>query len=112
MRLLARFPIFTAWVVALALIGVGTLVALQGLRALEPSVPSHLEHLHGVIVAVHAGDLFAVAAPGHTKPVWFCIAHGAHVSFAHVLRHLREHAPTDIYYRTQDHGLLLAWIAD
>ncbi|MGO8949483.1 MAG: hypothetical protein ACLQUY_17900 [Ktedonobacterales bacterium] len=112
MRLLARFPTFTAWVVAVALIGIGTFLALQGLRALQPSAPPHLEHIHGVIVATREGDQFAVQTPGHTKPVWFIVAPGAHVSFAHVLRHMHEHAPTDVYYQTQSHGLPLAWIAD
>ena len=112
MRLLARFPTLSAWVVALALIGCGTVVALQGVRALEPSTPSHLDYLHGVIVATRAGDLFAVETPAHTQPIWFRVAPGAHVSFAHVLRHLREHAPTDIYYQTESHGLPWAWIAD
>jgi hypothetical protein len=112
MRLLARFPTFTAWVVTLALIGVGTLATLQGLRALEPSAPSHLDHLHGVIVAIRAGDLFAIKVAGYTEPVWFRVAQGAPISFAHVLRHLHEQAPTDVYYLTESHGLPLAWIAD
>lgn len=112
MRLLARFPRLAAWVMALALVGMGTLCALQGLRALDPGVPSRLEHVHGIIVAMRAGDRFAMRVPGHTGNVWFRVANGAHISLAHVLRHLQEHAPTDVYYQDQQQGPPLAWIAD
>ena len=113
MRLLARFPSLTAWVVVLALIAVGTLAALQGLRALQPSAPGDLEHMHGVIVATRAGDMFGVEVSGHTKLVWFRVDQGAPISFAHILRHMREHAPTDIYYEEAQNGEMpLAWIAD
>jgi hypothetical protein len=109
---LARFPTVAAWIAAVTLIGVGTLVALQGLWALEPSAPSPLYHLHGAIVATRAGDLFAVEEPGTTAPVWFQVADGAPISFAHILRHLHERAPTDVYYLPEKNGLPLAWIAD
>jgi len=113
MHFLARFPFVAAWIVAFTLIVVGTLIALQGLRALEPSAPGELDHLHGIIVATRAGEAFAVEVPGHAKPIWFRVARGAPVSFAHILRHLQEHAPTDIYYLQARHdGMPLAWIAD
>jgi hypothetical protein len=113
MRLIARFPLLAAWVLTLALIAVGTLGALQGLRALQPSAPGDLYHVHGVIVATGRGEIFAAEIPGEAKPIWFRVARGAPVSFAHVLRHLQEHAPTDIYYLpAQKDGLPLAWIAD
>jgi hypothetical protein len=113
MRLLARFPFLAAWIVVFTLIGLGALLALQGLRALEPSAPPALDHLHGIIVATSSGDMFAVEVPGRAKPVWFRVARGAPISFPHILRHLHEHAPTDIYYlKAQDGGMCLAWIAD
>lgn len=112
MRLLARFPTLSAWLLVLALIGVGTLATVQGLRVLEPSTPPHLDHIHGYIVAMRAGNVFAVTTSPRAKVVWFRIARGAHISLAHVLRHLHEQAPTDVYYEIQGHGMPLAWIAD
>lgn len=112
MMFLMRFPRVTAWIVTLALIGFATLGALQGLRALEPGAPQRMEHAHGIITAMRGTDDFAVRVPGHAEVVWFHIAQGAHVSCAHLLRHLRERAPTDIYYLDQQHGPQLAWIVD
>lgn len=112
MGLLARFPRLAAWVVALALVSMGTLCALQGLQVIQTERPSHLEHVHGIVVATQAKDQFAVRVPGNTKPVWFRIAPGAHISLTHIQRHIREKAPTDIYYEHQQGGLPLAWIVD
>lgn len=116
MRLLTRFPSLTAWIITLALIGAVTLAAVRGVEMLEPSIPTHLDHMHGEIVAMSAGGLFAVEEPGqasgHGKLIWFRVARGAHISLAHIQRHLHEHAPTDIYYETAAPGVLLAWVAD
>ncbi|HEX8995726.1 MAG TPA: hypothetical protein VF812_06825 [Ktedonobacterales bacterium] len=112
MSLPARFPRLSAWLLALALVSVATLGAVQGLHALEPGMPPHMEHMHGVITAIRGGDVFAVRAPGHAGVEWLRIARGAHISLAHLQRHMREHAPTDIYYQEQQQGPPLAWIAD
>lgn len=112
MNLPARFPRVAAWLVVLALLGIATLCALQGLRALEPSAPARLEHVHGIITAMRGEDDFAVHVPGHVGVEWFRIAPGAHISLAHLQRHMHEQAPTDVYYQSERHGLLLAWIAD
>ena len=112
MRLAARFPRVTAWLMTLALVGLVTLCAVQGLRALEPGAPAHLDHVQGTITAVHGGDVFAVRAPGRSRVIWFRVAHGAHISLAHLRRHLHERATTDVYYQDQPHEPLLAWIAD
>lgn len=112
MRLAARFPGFTAWLMTLALLGMTTLGALQGLRALEPIAPGHLEHIHGVITAIHGGGIFAVRTPGRAGVIWFRVARGAHISLTHLERHLHEQAGTDVYYQDQPHEPLLAWVAD
>lgn len=112
MRLLARFPRITAWLMVLALLSVTTFGAVQGLHALKPGAPEHLEHVHGSIVAIRAGQVFAVRVPGHAGILWFGVAHGAHISLAHLRRHLHEQAPTDVFYQEQRQGQLLAWIAD
>jgi hypothetical protein len=96
----------------LTLLGLVTLGALQGLRALEPVAPEHLEHVHGVITAIRGGGVFAVRAPGHVGVIWFRVARGAPISLAHLDRHLHEQAGTDVYYEEQPHEPLLAWLAD
>lgn len=112
MRLAARFPKVTAWFLTLTLLGLTTFGALQGLRALEPVAPEHLDHVHGVITTIRGGGVFAVRAPGHAGVVWFRVARGAHISLAHLERHLHERAATDVYYQDQPHEPLLAWLAD
>jgi len=112
MNLPARFPRLSAWLVTLALVSLTTLGALQGLRAFEPSEPPQMEYAHGVVVALRGGDEFAIRIPGHAGLEWFQVARGAHISFAHLERHLHERAPTDVYYQEERHGPPLAWVAD
>lgn len=118
----ARYPRLAAWVVTLAFVGVGTLggaLGLQalgpvGLQALGPALSANLTHVHGLIVAVENNGSFAVQVPQYESPLWFHIAPGAPISLDHLRRHLREHAGTDVYYRTQQRlrGMFLAWYAD
>jgi hypothetical protein len=68
--------------------------------------------MKGIVPAMRGSDAFAARIPGHAGVVWFHIARGAHISLAHLQRHMREQAPTDIYYEAQRQGALLAWIAD
>jgi hypothetical protein len=112
MWLPARFPRVAAWLMTLALLGLTTVCALQGLRALEPGAPDHLDHVHGVITAMRGGGVFAVRVSGRPGVVWFRIARGAHISLAHLERHLHEQAATDVYYVDQPREPLLAWLAD
>lgn len=108
----ARYPRLAAWVVALALIGVGTFGGVQGLRAMQPALPANLAQVHGVVVAVKNGGMFAVQVPGYNSPLWFRVAPGASISLDHLRRHLHERAGTDIFYQALPHGVLLAWDAD
>lgn len=112
MTLIARFPRFSAWVVALVLVAMLTWGGVLGLRALEPAVPAGLAHVHGVIVAVHADGVFGVRVPGQASILWFRPAPGAPISRDHLLRHLREGAATDIFYQIEPQGVWLAWEAD
>ena len=118
MGLPARFPRVSAWLMTLILLGLATMGAVQGLHALEPAAPERLDHVHGVITAIRGGDVFAVRVPGHAGVIWFRIARGAHISLAHLERHLHEQASTDVYYEDQPdqrgrpHEPLLAWLAD
>ncbi|HEU0026495.1 MAG TPA: hypothetical protein VFQ25_05205 [Ktedonobacterales bacterium] len=92
--------------------------ALQGLRALEPAAPEHLDHVHGVITAMRGRDVFAVRVSGRPGVIWFRVVRGAHISLAHLERHLHEQASTDVYYEDQPdqrgrlHEPLPAWLAD
>lgn len=110
----AHYPRLAAWVVLLALIGVGTFGGVLGLRALEPAVPANLTHVHGVVVAVQSTGKFAVEMPEVNSPIWFIVAPGAPISLDHLRRHQREHAATDVYYQAQNRqrGFFLAWKAD
>jgi hypothetical protein len=110
----AHYPRLAAWVVLLALIGVGTFGGVLGLRALEPAVPANLTHVHGTIVAVENNGKFAVQTPELNSPLWFVVAPGAPISLDHLRRHLHERAATDVYYQVQNRqrGLFLAWKAD
>jgi hypothetical protein len=112
MTLSARYPQIAAWLIVIVMVGLATLCALQGLHALAPAAPAHMEHMHGVITTFQGSDVFAMRTPGHASVVWFRVAHGSHLSLAHLRRHLGEQAPTDVYYLDQQHGLPLVWLAD
>lgn len=49
MHWMTRYPRFSAWLVSLALVGAGTLGGMFGLQALQPVIPAHLGHVHGLI---------------------------------------------------------------
>jgi hypothetical protein len=119
MSLVVRYPRIAAWLVSLMLIGGCTASGLQGLRLLRPAVPANLAHAHGVIVALRADGSFALQVPGHAGVFWFHPAPDAPISLAHLRRHLREHAATDVFYQVEVRGarraptrLLVAWEAD
>lgn len=101
-----------AWLTVVALLGVLTLGVLQGMRTLGQQSQARMEHVHAFVVAIRAGDVFAVRVPGRTGVLWFRAARGGHISFAHLWRHLHEHAPTDIVYEQQPNQPLVAWEAD
>ena len=109
----AHYPRLAAWVVSLILIGVGTFGGVLGLRALQPTLPANLAHVHGIVVAVESNGTFAVQVPGYNSPLWFRAAPGAPISLDHLRRHLREHAATDVFYQQNRlRGIFLAWEAD
>jgi ferredoxin-NADP reductase len=105
-----------AWLVALVLVGAGTRASIAGLRALAPPLPPAMGagyvHEQGEVVALGSHGMFAVRVPGRTAMLWLQPAPGAHISMAHLRRHLTERAPTDVLYRVGPHGSLLAVAAD
>ena len=112
MSLLLRFPRVTAWLVSALLVGGATGGAALGLRTLAASAPMPLRHVQGFIVAVRGTDEFAVSVPGRLGIEWFRAAPGAHISMAHLRRHERERATTDVTYQPVGRGVPLAWTAD
>lgn len=111
MGLLLRFPRLTAWLALVTLVGGMTVGAALGLHALA-AAPASIQHAHGVIVALRGNDEFALAESGRRGVEWFRVAPGAHISIAHLVRHLRERAPTDVTYQSARSGLPLARTAD
>jgi hypothetical protein len=112
MALLLRFPRITAWLVTVLLVGGATTGAALGLRMLATSAPVPLRHVQGLIVAVQGSDEFALSMPGRSGVEWFHLAPSAHISMAHLRRHERERASTDVTYETAGRGMPLAWTAD
>jgi hypothetical protein len=113
MKLHARFPRFTAWLAVAALIGATTIAAVAALHTLGSSTPLQLHHAHGVITAIQGNDEFALEMPGHPEVEWFRVAPGARISMAHLCRHLRERAATDVTYQVAPGPAMpLAWAAD
>jgi hypothetical protein len=110
--LIARFPRLAAWIVCCALIGAITVEALLGVTFANPAPPPDAQHVHGIIAAVLPTGVFALQVEGHTSLLWFHRAAGASISMAHLWRHLREHAGTDVVYEEQPNGLFLALRAD
>jgi hypothetical protein len=112
MGLIARFPHLSAWIVCCALIGTVTVEALLGLALGGQSLPANVDHVHGLIVAVRPTGVFALRVEGHAEVLWFQSAAGARISLAHLWRHLRERAGTDVVYQSLRPGILVAWSAD
>jgi hypothetical protein len=110
--LIARFPRLAAWIVCGALMGAVTVEAVIGLGLAGPAVPAGAEHVHGIVVAVRPTGVFALRVAGHAGALWFHPAAGASISLAHLWRHLRERAGTDVVYQVLRSGFLVAWRAD
>ena len=92
-------PRLAAFVCVALLIGSITL-ALIGAVALFGPVLAHgnnAEHAAGQIVAIGPGEDF-VLKTARGKSMAFRCAAQCRASLGHLQRHLREHAPTDVYY--------------
>lgn len=107
------FPRITAAACVLLLVGslfllcIG-LLAHSGVSARQGA---HVEALSGTIVAIESGrDFVLETASG--KDVYFHCSSLCHASLAHLWRHLREHAMTDVYYRQSATNSLLALDVD
>ncbi|HEV7128038.1 MAG TPA: hypothetical protein VGN32_11425 [Ktedonobacterales bacterium] len=106
------WPRLAAWLVVVLLVGVTTAASLRAMRQLAPVAPPDVVRVEGLVVAMRPDGTFALREPGHGGWLWLRPAPGAGISLAHLWRHLREHAETDVSYEVERHGMALAWIAD
>jgi len=107
------FPRITAAACVLLLIGSLFLLCIGLLAHSEFSAlqGQHVELVRGEIVAIESGrDFVLETASG--KDVYFHCTSLCHASLAHLWRHLREHAMTDVYYRQSANNSLLALDVD
>ncbi len=111
--MLSIFPRFTAALFVCLLIGSISLACVGGIALLGPTLHhgDNVEHVNGKIVSIGPGMDFTLQMAG--KRIFFQCSQTCHASLRHLQRHLREHAPTDVYYVQQDCdgrpcGLLLA----
>lgn len=98
-----------AWVVVLALVGLGMLDGLQALSWASGRATGATDHgqvfeqLHGEVVAMRDDSAFALRVvdrrTGRASVVWVQLMPDSHVSMAHLRRHLRDHAGTDVEVR-------------
>jgi len=112
MRVFWRVPQVTAWLATIVVVGGVTAGAVGGLQAATSAASVGRRHIQGVVVAIQGNDAFALAEPGRAGREWFRVGPGAHISLAHLRRHLHEHAETDVTYTVSASGALLAWTAD
>lgn len=104
-------PRLTAWLASLLLIVAGTAAGIAPLRPLS-AAGSAAGQMHGVVVAVDNDGRFAMRVPGRGDRLWLRPASGAHLSLAHLRRHMHERASTDVRYEVGAGNELLAEDAD
>lgn len=106
-------PYALAWVLCIALIASISAPILYGLQQTSTGAITTWSHLHGVIVQIKS-DTFALRVSGQKNLMWFRMIPDSPISMAHLERHLKEHAATDVVYAPQPQagGMYWAWDAD
>lgn len=102
-----------AWVVVVALVGCGTLDGVQAVcwasqcATASSAGGQAFEALHGEVVAMRDDQAFAVRVvdrrSGRASVVWVQVMPDSRLSMAHLRRHLRDHAGTDVEVRAGPH---------
>ncbi len=107
------FPRITAAACVLLLIGSLSLFCIALLAYSTPSYlqGQHAEMVGGKIVAIESGRDFMLETTSG-KDLYFHCDSLCHASLAHLWRHLREHATTDVYYKEGPQHSLLALDVD
>jgi len=105
-RLLAAFSV-------LSLIGVLSLSCILGIALIGPAL-SHgdrVNHTAGQIISLGPGRDFVLLTSTGTRLTFLCTAN-CRASLGHMLRHLNEHAHTDVYYIEGANKTLMALDVD
>jgi hypothetical protein len=105
-RLLAAFSV-------LSLIGVLSLSCILGVALIGPALShgEHVDHTAGQIISIGPGRNF-VLLTGTGKRLAFQCTADCRASLGHMLRHLSEHAHTDVYYVEGANKTLMALDVD
>ncbi len=93
------FPRIKAAIIVLFLIGSLALITIGGIAYIGPQLAhgSNVQHTDGTIIAISPNMNFVLkTADGQTMQ--FICSQRCHLEEAHMARHLREKAHTDIYY--------------
>lgn len=103
------FPRIRAAVFVLLLIGSFVLLSVSAVTLIGPAVTHGLnvEHDDGMIVAIHPNMNFVLRTSGG-KSIDFHCGSRCRNDIEHMLRHLHEHAHTDVYYFEEAGNILLA----
>jgi hypothetical protein len=107
------FPRIAAAILVCLLIGSISLVLVGAVALIGPmfSHGDNAAHAEGKIVSVGPGrDFVLETASGH-RFVFQCTVE-CHASLGHMQRHLREHAPTDVYFVQGPNSSLMALNVD
>ncbi len=105
-RIAAMFFVFVL-IGSLALAGVGAVAVIGPVLAHGTQV----EHEDGNIIQIGPGEDFVLATADRQQLHFQCGNH-CRASLAHLQRHLREHAHTDVYYIHGPGGTLVALDVD
>jgi hypothetical protein len=109
----AFVPRFLAVLCVALLIGVLSLAGILGIAVLGPALGhgENVDHAAGVIVALGPGKDFVLLTATDQRLVFQCGGE-CRASLAHMLRHMREKAHTDVYYIEGVHQTLMALDVD
>ena len=103
------FPCIRAAVFVLLLIGSFVLLSVSAVAHIGPALThgSNVEHDDGTIVTIGPNmDFVLRTATG--RNIYFQCGSQCRTGIAHMLRHLHEHAHTDVYYLQEAGNILLA----
>jgi hypothetical protein len=97
----------------IVLIGSLSLISILGIAIIGPAVGhgTNVDHAAGKIVEVGPGRDFVLLTETGQRLAFQC-GNGCRASLAHLQRHLREHAHTDVYYVAGTNKTLMALDVD
>ena len=107
------FPRLLAAFCVLSLIGVLSLSCILGVALIGPALShgDNVDHAAGQIVSIGPGKNFVLLTATGQRLAFQCKA-DCRASLEHMLRHLSEHAHTDVYYIEGANKTLMALDVD